>query len=171
MKKDIKRESEENKDKFLILDKNNREIFVDKNSFLKEKWIDWIIRMWKSDFKYIKRKKYYGHFNLNVCNHKKWHIYWLPKILRFWYYNPKTWEEKLPLLSFEDYIKWECIEVDEKLLYSEINSKHFKYSIDYINNIDDLKEHIASRYTKSLKWYTKEEILDLWVSFTLLKLI
>ncbi len=171
MQKNIKRESDKSKNNLLILNKHNEEVYVEKNFFLEKNKIDWIIRIPESDFDYIKNKDYYVHFNLNVSNHQSWKVYWLPKILRFWYFDPETNKEKLPLICFANNLKWECLKVEEKLSYDNIPSRYFNYTLDYIKTPEDVKEHIIWRYQKSLKGYDKHQILNLWVSVTLLKMI
>ena len=171
MEKDIKREANYNKNKLFLLDELNQKKFVDKNYFLESIGVDSIIRIPTSDFPYITEKKFYAHFNLNMSNHIPWKIYALPKIVEFWYYNADTGEEKLPLLYFWDGIKWKCISVEERLSYLDITSKHLENALDYIKNVQDLRKHILWRYTKSMQWYTDDQLINLWVSYTLLELI
>lgn len=164
--KEIKRQKDCND--ILIL-KNWKEVYLDIQEFLSQYKVDWVIRIQNTDIEFIKDKEIYAHFNLQISNHKVWQIYLLPKILRNGYFDEKNNIEVLPLLEVDEKLIFECIDVQENLSYSQIWEKHLQNSLDYIKNVDDLKEHIYFKYSKSMPNLTKEQILDLGVSYTLLK--
>lgn len=162
----IKRQK--NYNDILIL-KNGEEVYVDVEEFLNQYKIDWVIRIQNTDIEFIKDKEIYAHFNLQISNHKVWKVYLLPKILRNGYFDEKNNIEVLPLLEIDEKLIFECIDVQESLNYSEIWENHLQNSLDYIKEVEDLKEHIYFKYSKSMPNLTKEQILDLGVAYTLLK--
>lgn len=154
--------------KSLILDKKKKLILTEK-SFLSQMGADGTIRIENKQYKYLPKGKYLVHFNLEQCRHKVGYVYALPRIIEHGYFSKTRNKQELPLLSFENIIFGKCLKVREKLKYLDLKSKDFKYSFSNIKTVAQLKRSILTRYSKSMPDLTKEQILKLGVSYTLLE--
>ncbi len=168
MNKILKRNIDNNKIRLLL---NKKDVILDiKDPLFKKLPSNKLIRIRKNEYKYLPQiNRYFTHFNLQKSNHKIGQIYLLPKIIKSGYFNEK--EEILPLLDFNNIYYAECIDVNECLQYNDLKKSDFKFSMSHIKNTDELKKTILKRYTKSMPKLSKNEILDLGVSKTTLKII
>lgn len=166
-KKPIRRSVEN--DKILVLD-NGKEKLISQKYLLKKLNVDGIIRIQKKDFPLLFRRKYLTHFNLEWSGHVEGKRYILAKIERPGYFK-KGEKEVQPLLSFDSKFVAKCIGSKEFVKYDEVTEEDFKYSFENIKSIDELKEQILYRYTKSLPDMKKKELLDLGVGITYLQFI
>ena len=160
------RKKQKNKIKII---KNNEIFNLNEDEFFKKNNIRGIIRINKEDYNSLKPyTKYLTHFNLQFCTHKKGEIYALPSIVKKGYFTSK--EEVLPLLSFENCLTAECIDVKNNIKYKDLTKKDFEHSFKHIKNIKDLKSEIIKRYSISLPHITPNKLISLGVSITKLKI-
>lgn len=122
------------------------------------------IRIPADEFTIWDKQQFLDHFNLEHHNHSIWRKYGIIKIVESWRYNPETDEEKLPLLDIETLRVWELIDSKEYISYSAVTDDMLTYSFPHIKSIDELKQAILKRYSTSLLWLTKEDILAKWVA-------
>jgi len=129
-----------------------------------------LIRITKDEFNYIENQeiKQLTHFNLQSSNHKIGEKYLLVKIIEHGDFDGKT-NQTLPLLDLSNPQLFKCIECEENITYDNLKPEIFKNSFPDIKNITELKEAIIKRYSKSMSFLKKEEILELGTSITKLE--
>lgn len=172
-KKQTKRVKRESNKPYKLLIKEGKEIIEIENykEFMKNNLVDGIIRIQKADYKQINKKnKQLTHFNLQKSNHKVKNTYFLPIIEKSGYYK-ENGEEQRPILNFNKILICECTNVRENVKYEDLKSQDFKNSMKHIQNTKQLQTQIVKRYSKSMPDLTKEEILNLGVAITELKII
>lgn len=150
---------------------DGKEVLADFKSLANRLNVYGIIRIRALEYKNIPQAGYFGHFNLEWTDHQVGKRYSLPRIMRHGSWSATTKEEVLPLLSFENAYKGECLAARQKISYEDVTEDLFEYSMTNIKDIESLKKIILERYSASLPNLTEEEILALGVSFTLLKFI
>ncbi len=160
----------EKQSKYILVSADKKELLLKEKLFLLKLGANGIIRIEDKQYKYLPKGRFLAHFNLERCGHKVGYTYVLPRIVRHGYYSKIKNKELLPLLSFKRVVFGECVKVEERIKYSELKSRHFKNSFTNIKNIKQLQKAILSRYTRSMPDLTKEDILKLGVSYTLLKI-
>ncbi len=132
-----------------------------------------IIRITHNEFDYLEEKEFTNltHFNLQVSSHKKGEKYLLIKILKHGHLDNNTNSEELPLLDISNPQLYECEGCIENVTYAQLEKMEniFKNSFPDIQSIEDLKKVIVERYSSSMSYLTKEEILELGISITKLK--
>jgi hypothetical protein len=144
---------------------------LNEKEFLSEIGAQGIIRIEDRQYKYLPKGNLVAHFNLEECGHKIGDTYALPRIIKHGYYSKIKNKEELPVLSFKKIIFGKCIAVKEKLKYNDITLEDYKYSFTNIKNDKQLKKQILKRYSQSMPDLSKEGILKLGVSYTLLEII
>jgi len=163
----MKRETKQDK---LIIYENGKTKKLNLKEFCEQHNIHTtIMRIRKEDYPYLKNKKTITLFNISPSGHKPGDIYALARIKQHGHYKNEN-DEKLPVLSFDNCLIGQCVEVREDVQYSELTEKDFEHSIETIKNVDDLKKDILKRYTQSLPNFGKEELLAQGVSITTLKI-
>jgi len=129
-----------------------------------------LIRITKNEFNYIENQeiKQLTHFNLQSSNHKIGEKYLLVKIIEHGSFDGKD-KETLPLLDLSNPQLFKCVECEENMSYENLNPEIFENSFPDIKNIQELKEAIIKRYSKSMPFLKKEELLELGISITKLE--
>jgi len=157
--------------KYLIQNKNQKIIEVNKKKFDSKNNIEGVIRIHEKDYPFIPSDTpYFTHFNLQNSRNIINEIYALPKIIKPGYFN-KNGKEVLPILSFENCYIGKCISIDEEINYNKITLDHFKYSLTNIQSVKELKKEIIFRYSISMPDLTEKEIITLGVAITNIKII
>lgn len=130
-----------------------------------------MIRIPKLEFEYLENNQpeLLTHFNLQISSHKKGEKYLLVKILEHGHLDNKTKYETLPLLDLSNPKLYQCTECDENISYQNLSNDLFENSFPNIKSVQDLKNEIINRYSKSMSYLTNEEILELGISITKLK--
>lgn len=153
--------------------KNGNDVKITYRTFQKEYGAFGMIRITSNEFSYIENKeiKELTHFNLQISSHKKKEKYLLVKIIEHGYLDNNTKIEKLPLLDISNPQLFECVECIENISYKQLEEIKdiFKNSFPNIKSIEDLKKVIINRYSQSMSYLSKEEILELGISITKLK--
>lgn len=148
---------------------DGKEILVDLKTFLQDKPFDEFIRLHKNEHDAIPINKTFAHFNLQQSLHKIGNKYALPLIVRNGYMT-KT-KEVFPLLSFENCLIAECLDVQEKVAYSDIHQRILASSLIGLQSVIELKEFIKQKYSTSMPDLTDKELEKLGVGITTLKVI
>jgi hypothetical protein len=138
-------------------------------AYLAEQGLDGIIRIPEGEYTGFPQGGYFAHFNLERTNIELGKRYALPRILTHGSIDAQG-REVLPVLSFQDIYRGECLEVRNNITYKALVAADFLDSFTHIKNIDELKYYILGRYEKSKPMLRREEILDLGVSRTFLRL-
>lgn len=128
------------------------------------------IRIQLEDYEKIPEGELYAHFNLSKIEHRVCARYALPKILKSGFYNAETGETQPPVLSYENVYFGTCIDVRGGISYEEITPELFEHSMTHIKTIEELKCAMVERYTRSRIVMTREDILAVPVTWTLLRL-
>jgi hypothetical protein len=132
--------------------------------------VDDSIRILKEEYADIDTHlPYFTHFNLQYGGMKIGRRYALPNILVQGYYKSDE-DEFPPLLSFENCLTGTCVRVKEHVLYDDLTTIDFEYSMRTIRNIEQLKQAVLRRYRVSMPLISEEEMLRLGVSVTTLRL-
>jgi hypothetical protein len=152
---------------------HGKDIEITYRDFQKKHGAFGMIRIPTKEFEYLENNNVQSltHFNLQVSSHKKGETYLLVKIIEHGELNAKTKSETLPLLDVSNPQLFECIECIENIQYSELKTYEniFKNSFPNIKSIEELKEEIVNRYSQSMSYLSKEDILGLGISITKLK--
>lgn len=128
------------------------------------------IRIRKDEYHHIETYlAYFTHFNLEYAGNSIGARYALPKIMVQGYFHSIE-DELPPLLSFEDILYGVCVRKKERVPYRELTATDFAYSMSNIKTVDDLERLIWSRYKVSMPMLSREQIYDLGVSVTTLRL-
>ncbi len=130
-----------------------------------------IIRFHKEDYEYLLtlNSNKLTHFNLQGSGHRKGQRYALIEILKPGFITKTS--EQLPILDLNNCLIAECISYQKKISYSELDQDVFTHSLPNIKDQDSLKKAIIRRYSKSMLNFTENDILNLGVSITKLKII
>lgn len=130
-----------------------------------------IIRFQKEDYECLLNlgSNQLTHFNLQGPGHQRNQQYALMEILKPGFYTETS--EQLPVLNLNDCLIAECISCQQKVSYSELEQDVFTHSLSNIKDTESLKMAIIRRYSKTMPNLTKQNILDLGVSVTKLKII
>lgn len=154
----------------LLVSQNWEEKLVHRNE-LNQKFFD-LIRIREEEYpEELEVWDFFDHFNLQKTWHEVWKFYYLPRVLRHWFFDPETWKEKLPILSFEEVYLAKCTRVEEKLKYFRLTDDYFTFSLDHIKSQEELKEIIQKRYSESMPKLSREEIFSLWIGYTQLEIV
>lgn len=129
-----------------------------------------IIRIQSQDYEQIFPEGMYAHFNVARTRHVVGCRYALPRILTSGFFDEKTGEDRPPVLSFKNIYFGTCVDIAHEISYKQVTPEMFQYSMAHIKSIEQLKEAMVDRYSKSRTTLTVEDILALCVSWTLLKL-
>lgn len=154
---------------FFIKNKKN---LLKKNVFdFKQKYkLHDYIKLTTKDFNLINEKKiFFTHFNLEWSGHKKGKYYLLVKILKRGSFDGKIY--KAPIISSKKVFIVKCIGTKNKVMYDDLNSKDFNYSLINIKNKKNLKKAIIRRYKKTLPHIKVNEFFKLGVAITELKIL
>jgi len=156
----------------LVQNQQGEEVVLKEDEFLASLGLDGIIRISVDEYKNIDTSlEYFAHFNLENTGHIVGDTYLLTKIIRNGKYSISTGDQVLPLLNTENCYVGKCVDVKNYLKYEELDESYFKYSMSNIKNVDDLKQIIIQRYSKSMPALSNEEIINLGVGYTLLKIV
>ena len=152
---------------------HGKDIEITYRDFQKKYGAFGMIRIPVNEFDYLENNnvEFLTHFNLQVSSHKKGEKYLLVKIIEHGELNNETKKETLPLLDVSNPQLFECVECIENVQYSELKKDNliFENSFPNIKSIDELKEEIVTRYSQSMSYLSKEDILGLGISITKLK--
>lgn len=123
-----------------------------------------VIRIQQEEYDEIPKSGLYAHFNLGVANHVPGETYFLARILKHGH------DDVEPVLSFENILTGKCVSVKLGVPIDSLSEADFEFSMSGIKDTASLKEIILSRYTKSRPHLSKEEILNMGVTITLLEI-
>mgnify|MGYP006091735177 FL=1 len=138
--------------------------------FEKKYGIHGIIKILSRDFRLInKNANKLTHFNVQYTLHKPKKKYLIAKIDKAGFFDGKSY--KPPILSSKGFILVKCISEQNHINYDEIKKETFKYSLNNIKNINDLKKTIKRRYKKSLAHLSDSKKLSLGVAITKLDIV
>jgi hypothetical protein len=150
--------------------KNKKKIIsIAPKIFLNKYKVHQIIQILPPDFKLIKKKSIFTHFNIQDTVHRPGKKYLLIKIHKRGSFDGKKYKQ--PILENNNFILTECIYAKNNIKYSNLTNYIFKYSLSNIKNIEDLKKAIKRRYKKSLIHLSDKEKFSLGVAITKLKII
>ena len=129
-----------------------------------------IIRILNEEYDGIDRTlPFLTHFNLEFVGNRIGGRNALPRIITQGYYRAPG-DEVTPILSFDNVITGVCIRMREHVPYKALRDEDFTYSMKHIKNVADLKKAILRRYRVSMPNLSDEEILNLGVAITTLRL-
>ncbi len=150
---------------------HGKDIEITYKEFQKKYGAFGVIRIPAKEFRYIENTeiKELTHFNLQVSSHKKGEKYLLVKIIEHGELDTSSNTEILPLLDVSNPQLFECVECKENVQYSKLTNSNFENSFPDIKSVEELKNEIIYRYSKSMSYLTNEEILELGISITKLK--
>lgn len=168
MKKKFNRHEKELK---IIFFKKNKKIISENLSFfIKKHKVHKIIRFMNTDFKLIKKDmNKFMHFSIQDTGHKPGKNYLIVKIVKRGYFNGKIY--KAPIFDSKNFILTKCISAKNNIHYAELKKNVFKYSLNNIKNVHDLKKNITKRYKRSLDHLSDKEKLSLGIATTELKIL
>lgn len=138
--------------------------------YLSKHKLDGVIRIEEDEYGGFPQGDLLTHFNLEKTTVEAGKRYALPRILKNGYVDPKTGEEVLPLLSFDDIYHAECLEVTSRVPYEALRPKDFEHSLRHIQTIAELQSYIVKRYAKSKLGVSSEAFLSRGVAKMLLKI-
>ena len=145
-------------------------IAITRKSFKKKYKCNKIIRFHKSEFNLINKSvKFLTHFNIQDSGHIPGKKYLIVKVFRPGYLNGKI--NKPPILDLKYAFITKCLYVKSNVPYEKLNKEIFRYSLQNIKNINNLKKAILRRYKKSLAHYSDKHKLSLGVGITKLKIL
>ncbi len=158
-------------DEYLIgFSEDGKLLHAKKNDFFKKRNIDCVIRLQKEDFVHLDSvKAYLVRFNLQRVNFKVGERIALVLIVKPGYFNGK--KEVLPVLSLKNAVVADCVDVRNNVSYDELTEENFKYSLEHIKSVPELKKAILRRYKKSMPGLSDKQMLALGVSVTKLKIV
>ena len=158
------------KSKKTYFKKGKNIIAVDSDLFLKKYNVHGFIRIFRSDFKLIKKNmNRYTHFNIQYTGHKPGKYYLIVKIHTRGYFDGITFKQ--PIYNNNNFILAKCLSTQNYIDYVDLKEKVFEHSLSNIKNINALKKAIKRRYKKSLAHLSDTEKLSLGVAITELKII
>ena len=168
MKKNFNRHPIKWKKIYLLKEKNI--ISENCSTFLKKYKIHRVIQLLHTDFKLIKKNmSRLTHFNIQNTEHKSKKNYLIIKIHKRGYFDGVTYKHSI--LDGNNFILAKCIYAKNNIDYIDLKDKIFKYSLNNIKNVSDLKKAIKRRYKKTLTHLSDAKKLSLGVAVTELKII
>jgi len=132
-----------------------------------------VIRLRPNEFKYacsLDQNGFLTHFNLQNCGMRKGELYLMPLIVSGGYYK-QDGTEVLPKLDFNGCPVVECVSVREHVEYTELTSEDFEHTKPDLTGIRSLQRDILNIYSQSMPDLLPEEILNMGVSVTKLKIL
>lgn len=155
----------------LIVESDNGVVNLDHKEFLNSNEVDGIIKIQDKEYSCINSQNgFITHFNLEKGNHKVGSKYILMKVVKPGYYiSDEDFEN--PVLDFKNCFVCECVDVHDNISYSELTKSEFENSFTNIQNVAELQKAILFRYNQSMPKLSDDELLELGVGLTKLKIL
>jgi hypothetical protein len=148
---------------------NNKIIRSRMIDVLKKYKIDGLIRFQEEDFKYIKSKSWFTHFNIPYSVGRRGKTYGLVRIVDYGSYDQNNM--RMPVLDFNNMYKAVCLKTRNNVKYSELKNDDFKHSLKNIKSIAGLKKAMIRRYNKIMPSLTDDQIISLGLSIRELQVL